>query len=150
MAVSAFSAVRRGSRKEGKHDPLHSSGMRSSTVPALVSQSRSRRPLRCTWRAGQHRSYTTPWDTTAAANPRRSVPAELSRTDPAAAWSSRTVRGRFGYALNVLIDTPSGVALDVKASPARFAAEVDAERDMLARAAERFGYQPKRVAADWD
>jgi len=83
-----------------------------------------------------------------AANSRRSAPTELSRTDPAAAWSSRTVRGRFGYALNVLIDTPSGVALDVEASPARFAAEVDAGRDMLARTAERFAYRPKRVAAD--
>jgi Transposase DDE domain len=60
----------------------------------------------------------------------------------------RTVRGRFGYALNVLIDTPGGVALDVEATPARFAVEVDAGRDMLARAAERFGYRPKRIAAD--
>jgi hypothetical protein len=33
-------------------------------------------------------------------------------------------------------------------SPARFAAEVDAGRDMLARTAERFDYRPKRVAAD--
>lgn len=80
--------------------------------------------------------------------PRRGVPAELSRTDPAAAWSARTVRGRFGYALNILIDTPSGVALDVEATPARHAAEVDAGRDMLARAAKRLDYRPKRVAAD--
>ncbi|WP_240313677.1 transposase [Sphingomonas carotinifaciens] len=72
----------------------------------------------------------------------------VSRTDPAAAWSARTVRGRFGYALNVLIDTPSGAALDVEATPARFADEVDAGRDMLARAADRFGYRPKRVVAD--
>lgn len=72
----------------------------------------------------------------------------VSRTDPAAAWSARTVRGRFGYALNVLIDTPSGAALDVEATPARFADEVDAGRDMLARAAERFDYRPRRVAAD--
>ena len=43
----------------------------------------------------------------------------ISRTDPAAAWSARTVRGRFGYALNALVDTPSGVALDVEATPAR-------------------------------
>ncbi len=84
----------------------------------------------------------------AAAGSRRSAPAELSRTDPAAAWSARTVRSRFGYALNILIDSPSGVALDGDASPARFAAEVDAGRDMLARTAERFGYRPKRVAAD--
>ena len=83
-----------------------------------------------------------------AAGSRRSAPAELARADPAAAWSARTVRGRFGYALNILIDAPSNVALDVAASPARFAAEVDAGRDMLARAAERFDYRPKRVGAD--
>ncbi len=58
------------------------------------------------------------------------------------------MRGRFGYALNLLIDTPSGVTVDVQASPARFAAEVDAGRAMLSRAAGRFGYRPKRVAAD--
>lgn len=58
------------------------------------------------------------------------------------------MRGRFGYALNILMDAPNGVALDVAASPARFAAEVDAGRDMLARTAERFCYRPKRVAAD--
>lgn len=38
--------------------------------------------------------------------------------------------------------------IDVEASPARFAAEVDAGRTMLARADDRFGYRPKRVAAD--
>lgn len=78
----------------------------------------------------------------------RGKPAEVSRTDPASAWSARTARGRFGYAFNVLIDTPGGVAIDVEASPARFAAEVDAGRTMLARADDRFGYRPKRVAAD--
>jgi hypothetical protein len=40
------------------------------------------------------------------------------------------------------------VTIDVEASPARFAAEVDAGRTMLARADDRFGYRPKRVAAD--
>ena len=78
----------------------------------------------------------------------RGKPAEVSRTDPASAWSARTARGRFGYAFNILIDTPGGVAIDVEASPARFAAEVDAGRVMLARAGDRFGYRPKRVAAD--
>lgn len=72
----------------------------------------------------------------------------VSRTDPAAAWSARTVRGRFGYALNVLIDTPGGAALEVEATPARFAEEVDAGRDMLKRAADRFSYRPRRIAAD--
>lgn len=80
--------------------------------------------------------------------PRRGAPAELSRTDPAAAWSARMVRGRFGYALNLLIDTPGGVAMEVEATPARSASEVDAGRAMLAHAAARFEYRPKRVAAD--
>lgn len=77
----------------------------------------------------------------------RGKPAAISHTDPAAAWAARTAKGRFGYALNVLIDTPGGVAIDVEASPARFAAEVDAGRVMLARAGDRLGYCPKRVAA---
>ncbi|MBB5717089.1 IS1182 family transposase, partial [Sphingomonas aerophila] len=77
-----------------------------------------------------------------------SAPVEVSRTDPSSAWSARTARGRFGYAFNVLIDTPGGVAVDVEASPARFSAEVDAGRTMLARASDRFGYRPKRIAAD--
>ena len=70
---------------------------------------------------------------------RRGRPVEVSRTDPASAWSARTVRGRFGYALNVLVDTPAGVAIDVEASPARFASEVDAGRAMLCAPRERFG-----------
>lgn len=72
----------------------------------------------------------------------------VSRTNPAAAWSARPGRARFGYALNALVDTPSGVALDIEATPARFAEEVNAGRVMLGRSADRFDYQPKRVAAD--
>lgn len=78
----------------------------------------------------------------------RGKPAAISRTDPASAWSARNSRGRFGYALNMLIDTPGGVAMDVEASPARFASEVDAGRIMLTRAGDHFGYHPKRLAAD--
>ncbi|WP_247355086.1 plasmid pRiA4b ORF-3 family protein [Bradyrhizobium sp. 160] len=36
-----FSAIRRGSKKPGKYEPLRSLGMRSSTVPARVSQVRA-------------------------------------------------------------------------------------------------------------
>jgi hypothetical protein len=78
----------------------------------------------------------------------RGEPAFVSRTDPAAAWAARTAKGRFGYAFNVMVDTPGGVAMEVEASPARFAAEVDAGRAMLAHAGDRHGYRPKRVAAD--
>lgn len=75
----------------------------------------------------------------------RGEPVAISRTDPAAAWAARTAKGRFGYAFNVLIDTPNGVAMDVEATPARFAAEVDAGRIMLVRAGDRMDYRPKRV-----
>src|SRR3546814_13079010 len=41
----------------------------------------------------------------------------VSRTDPAAAWSARTVRGRFGTALDVPIDHPSGDARTRQSQP---------------------------------
>ena len=41
-AVSAFSTALRGSRKDGKYEPVRSLGMRSSTFPARACQSRSR------------------------------------------------------------------------------------------------------------
>jgi hypothetical protein len=41
-AVSAFSAVRRGSRNEGRYEPLRSLGMARSIRPARVSHARSR------------------------------------------------------------------------------------------------------------
>ena len=80
--------------------------------------------------------------------PGRGAPAQLSRTDPAAAWAARGGRAKFGYALNLLIDTPGGVAIEVEATPARSATEVDAGQTMLIQAAHRFGFRPKRVAAD--
>ena len=76
----------------------------------------------------------------------RGTPAVISRTDPAPAWAARTAKGRFGHAFHVMIDTPGGVAMEVEASPARFAAEVDAGRIMLMRAADRIGYAPDRKA----
>ncbi|WP_239807476.1 IS1182 family transposase [Croceicoccus hydrothermalis] len=82
------------------------------------------------------------------AGPRREAPAQISRTDPAAAWAARGGRAKFGYAFNLLIDTPVGVAIEVEATPARSATEVDAGQIMLTHAAQRFGFRPKRVAAD--
>lgn len=50
----------------------------------------------------------------------RGTPTAISRTDLVAAWAARAVKGRFGYAFIVMIDTPGGVAMEVEASPARF------------------------------
>ncbi len=45
-ATSAFSDVRRGSRKPGKYDPCRSFGTRRFSVPSRVSSARSRYPFR--------------------------------------------------------------------------------------------------------
>ena len=45
-AVSAFSTDRRGSRNEGKQEPVRGRGLRSATPPARVRRSRSRWPSR--------------------------------------------------------------------------------------------------------
>ena len=94
------------------------------------------------------------WLVTRGASPHRQLgpppkePSQLSLTDPASGWSAKSGMGRFGYAINVLADMPSGVIVDVEASPARFAAEVNAAAHMIERSAGRAGYRPKRLLAD--
>ena len=79
-------------------------------------------------------------------NPERK-PAALSRSDPAAAW---TTRGRhkvmFGYSLNYLIDMEHAVIVDVEATPTRISKEVDATETMIERTEERFVLKPDHVA----
>ena len=64
----------------------------------------------------------------------RGEPTVISGDDPAAAWAERTAEGRFGYAIDLMVETPGGVATGAEASHARFAAEVDGGRATLARA----------------
>jgi len=51
-AYRAWSIRRRASSTEGKNDPVRSFGIASSTVPALVINSRGREPLRSVTRSG--------------------------------------------------------------------------------------------------
>src|SRR5689334_5324246 len=58
--ASARSARRRCSRNDGKYDPVRSFGMASSIVPARVSHSRRRYPLREFTRSGLTSPYPAP------------------------------------------------------------------------------------------
>lgn len=78
----------------------------------------------------------------------RTVPKHLSLTDPAAAWSIKHGPGRFAYGLNAVVDTGSGIVLDVQAAPARLGDEPKASRIMVERLRERHGLTPQVLTAD--
>jgi hypothetical protein len=67
---------------------------------------------------------------------------------PDAALSSKRGASEFAYYDNYLIDNRSCIITGVVASPARLSQEIVAARQMLTRAKERFGLQPKSLAAD--
>ena len=75
-------------------------------------------------------------------------PKYTSPTDPEAAWSAKHGPGRFCYSVNYMIDSETGVVLDVEATPARLGAEVAATRTLVTRVADRFSARPERLAAD--
>src|SRR5512147_686051 len=63
--------------------------------------------------------------------PKQAAPKHLSKTDPQAAWSTKTAAGRFRYETNYLVDTAHAVILDVEATPARLSQEIVAAKRML-------------------
>jgi hypothetical protein len=77
------------------------------------------------------------------------TPKFVSPSDPAAQWTG-ALRGPafFAYANNYLIDTDNAIIVDVEATRAIRQAEVGAARTMIARVADRFGLEPKRLAGD--
>ena len=60
----------------------------------------------------------------------RTAPKHVSLTDPASAWSIKHGPGRLAYGLNAVVDTASGIVLDVEAAPARLGDEPKASRVM--------------------
>ena len=65
----------------------------------------------------------------------RTPPKAVSLTDPAAALSSKQGPSAFAYGMNAMVDTGSGVVLEVQAAPERFADEPIAARRMVGAAA---------------
>lgn len=78
----------------------------------------------------------------------RTAPKHISLTDPAAAWSIKHGPGRFAYGLNAMVDTASGIVLDVEAAPARLGDEPKASRIMVERLHGRHGLTPQVLTAD--
>ncbi len=79
---------------------------------------------------------------------KRLKPAAISLTDPGSALSTKYGKRRFAYGLNAMIDTASGVVLDVEAAPARTADQPEAARRMVERMKDRRGIVPDTLTAD--
>ena len=76
-------------------------------------------------------------------------PRYISTTDPASRWTSAHGGPAFyAYEINYLIDTEHAVIVDVEPTTAIRQAEYVAAKRMLARAEERHGLAPERLAAD--
>jgi transposase len=78
----------------------------------------------------------------------RRAPTATSLTDPSSAVSTRHGRRVFACGPNAVIDTASGVVLDVEAAPAREADEPEAARGMLERTKRSHGRTPEILTAD--
>jgi len=137
----------------------------ASVIEADASRSRKVEGRPATWPEDEEvtrpvREYLDALDVAAAAitpppdgdMPPGNPPAEpkvTSLTDPPAAWTNKgQMKVTFAYGDNYLIDLRAAVIVDVQATPARWSAEVDATKTMLARTETRFGLKPQRLAAD--
>ena len=77
------------------------------------------------------------------------MPRKISLSDPDSRWTA--AKGGiafFAYSTNYLIDTDNGIILDVEATPANRAAEVESTKLMVDRVEERFDLSPERLMAD--
>lgn len=84
-----------------------------------------------------------------AAEEERTPPKNVSLTDPAARWTAAPGGPAFyAYSTNYLIDTQTGVIVDVEATPTHRTAEVNATRTMLERTQARTGLKPQRLIGD--
>lgn len=80
-----------------------------------------------------------------AAEEPRTIPKNVSLTDPAAQWTAALGGPAFyAYSTNYLIDTQAGIIVDVEATPAYRTDEVNATRIIVDRVEERFEIKPDR------
>jgi hypothetical protein len=85
-----------------------------------------------------------------AAEADRSAPQKkISLTDPAASWTAaRGSPAFFAYSTNYLIDLKAGIIVDVEATPANRAHEVESTRTMIERVERRHDLKPRRLAGN--
>ena len=78
----------------------------------------------------------------------QSTPKNISLTDPAARWSAAGGPAFYAYSANYLIDTAAGIVVDVEATPAFKADEINAAKTMIERVEARFTLKPQRLIGD--
>ena len=78
----------------------------------------------------------------------KSTPKNISLTDPAAQWSAAWGPAFYAYSANYLIDIAAGIVVDVEATPAHKADEINATNKMLERVEDRFDLKPDRLIGD--
>jgi transposase len=78
----------------------------------------------------------------------KSMPKNISLTDPAAQWSAAGGPAFYAYSANYLIDVAAGIVVDVEATAAHRTEEINAARTMIERVEERFDLKPDRLIGD--
>ena len=73
----------------------------------------------------------------------------ISPTDPAASYTAaHRAKGIYAYSTNYLVDTDHGIIVDVEATTANRAREIESTKGMIDRVEARFGITPKRLIGD--
>ena len=100
------------------------------------------------WGGGRAvREYLEALDEDEAASGRTSR--KISPTDPAASYTAaKGGRGFYAYSTNYLVDTNYGIIMDVEATTANRAQEVESTKAMIERVEEHFGITPQRLIGD--
>ncbi|MCA9564775.1 MAG: transposase [Myxococcales bacterium] len=79
----------------------------------------------------------------------RKPPKHVSLTDPASQWTAAPGGPAFfAYSTNYLIDTKSGIVVEVEATPAHRGAEVEALKVMVDRVEDRLQLTPRHLIGD--
>ena len=91
------------------------------------------------------REYLAALDT---AQVEKSVPKNISLTDPAAQWSAAGGPAFYAYSANYLVDIAAGIVVDVEATAAHKLEEINATKTMIDRVEERFDIKPERLIGD--
>ena len=74
---------------------------------------------------------------------------KVSQTDPMARWTSAAGGpAYYAYSTNYLVDTDSGIIVDVEATPALRTPEVWSTKTMIERVKDRFGVETRKLIGD--
>ena len=123
----------------------------ASVVKADASRQRHREDDDDNWGGGSGRRAVREYLQALDENrtPAGRLALKVSMTDPAASYTAAPGGPAFyAYSDNYLIDTDHGIIVDVEATTAKRAQEVESTKSMIDRVEQRFGLKPKRLIGD--